>query len=941
MQVYINTGDYRRETENKRLKTEEILADNRLELQKNYRGFERIMQSKARTAVYLMKNDKNTELDSGSLLWLSYLLSVSNVYLIDGEGNIVNSAKEFTYIDLEKEKDFFKSEDNESLINHISDKPSKVSIMYWQDEESNEEGYFGLCSTAMDYNHIIVLESDADGLKNLNDATTSWKAVLSRNTIGKTGFIFAINDDGEFAYYPDNHIKEMGPAAVGIDIREFKESNGTFMEIDGKPYFCGLNHIPEEEAWVISAIPLSDILGSVSGYMIPMFVIMSVLTLGIIMFYIAYFEEERREEEITEDLGRAVLKRMSGVIAVSSAVVLISSVYLQQYINISSQRTSNQREANTLIASLEQNTESRKNAVKQYEAFMEDTSGIVVRSITDNAELVSRDSLKQLADDVGAKHILIYEKHGNVVASDAAYYGLSLSRDEEAPSYKFRRLLTGTPLVYQTVPDQDYLEKPYLYVGALKTDPYGIPDGFVQLAFDPTLYDLFTSSTSLSTIFSTFSGSNNAFVFSVDKKTNTFGYYPEKSYIGKSVDRYGITDREKIDGFSGFINIHGEEYYVYCRESQDSYVFVAAENDLLTSYGVRYGLLMSVPAIVLFFVLIIIFRVRIMGIEKALYSEATGEAVQAELMENTAVIEVKKIRNFLKTAFFVVAGFITIIVLFGQSFISDESTAGYILSRGWNKGVHIFSITFCMIEICVVGFCVMTIMSILKLLAESIPGWGETVLKMLMSFVKYIAVIGTVFNCAELLGAGTDALLASAGILTVFIGLGSQKLITDVLAGLFIIFEGDFHVGDIINIDNSRGRVLEIGIRNTKLLDPDTNHIMIINNSTLNKIYNLSALPSIIYPTLSVEYGDRIEKLEEIIYRELPVMKAGMPKVIDGPDYIGVDELGDSAVVLKFRISCLEKDYLAARRSAYRELKRMCERNGINIPYPQIVVNQR
>ena len=81
-----------------------------------------------------------------------------------------------------------------------------------------------------------------------------------------------------------------------------------------------------------------------------------------------------------------------------------------------------------------------------------------------------------------------------------------------------------------------------------------------------------------------------------------------------------------------------------------------------------------------------------------------------------------------------------------------------------------------------------------------------------------------IFGTLTVLGTDTNAMLASAGIVSLVIGLGARPLISDILAGLFIIFEGDFRVGDIITEkSNYRGRVQEIGIRSTKLLDDGQN----------------------------------------------------------------------------------------------------------------------
>ena len=78
-------------------------------------------------------------------------------------------------------------------------------------------------------------------------------------------------------------------------------------------------------------------------------------------------------------------------------------------------------------------------------------------------------------------------------------------------------------------------------------------------------------------------------------------------------------------------------------------------------------------------------------------------------------------------------------------------------------------------------------------------------------------VIIAAFAILSTWGVNTSTLLASAGVLTLVIGLGAQSLVADVVAGLFIVIEGEYLVGDIVVIDGWRGTVKEIGIRTTKV----------------------------------------------------------------------------------------------------------------------------
>ena len=95
------------------------------------------------------------------------------------------------------------------------------------------------------------------------------------------------------------------------------------------------------------------------------------------------------------------------------------------------------------------------------------------------------------------------------------------------------------------------------------------------------------------------------------------------------------------------------------------------------------------------------------------------------------------------------------------------------------------------------------------------------------------------YYCFALFGVDTATLLVSAGILSIAISLGAKDMVGDILAGLFIIFEGEFRVGDIVMIGDWRGTVLEIGVRTTKIEDGSKN-IKIIRNSNVTDVINMT-----------------------------------------------------------------------------------------------------
>jgi small conductance mechanosensitive channel len=212
-------------------------------------------------------------------------------------------------------------------------------------------------------------------------------------------------------------------------------------------------------------------------------------------------------------------------------------------------------------------------------------------------------------------------------------------------------------------------------------------------------------------------------------------------------------------------------------------------------------------------------------------------------------------------------------------------------------------------------------------------------LTILISVIKYAAVLLWLFFVLSSFGVNTTVILAGIGILSLIVGLAIQPLLADIIAGLFIVFEDVFHVGDVIVADGFRGQVKEIGMRHTQLVDAGGN-VKVINNSDIRSMVNLTDQLSVVAIDMSIEYGESLERVEAIIAQNIDKIKEAIPAIVEGPFYKGVSALADSSVNLKFFAKCEEDDRFQVERDLNRQFKLLFDKNNINIPFPQVVVNK-
>lgn len=143
-------------------------------------------------------------------------------------------------------------------------------------------------------------------------------------------------------------------------------------------------------------------------------------------------------------------------------------------------------------------------------------------------------------------------------------------------------------------------------------------------------------------------------------------------------------------------------------------------------------------------------------------------------------------------------------------------------------------------------------------------------------------------------------LFASAGIIGVALGFGSQSLVKDFISGIFIISENQYRVGDIIDIDNAGGTVERIGARSTVLRDADGN-VHYFPNGMIQHVVNKTMGYSMARFLIAVSPSSDLDAVVEIINQTgaaLADEDKWKTKIIEAPAFVSVDEFTATSVSL-------------------------------------------
>ena len=216
---------------------------------------------------------------------------------------------------------------------------------------------------------------------------------------------------------------------------------------------------------------------------------------------------------------------------------------------------------------------------------------------------------------------------------------------------------------------------------------------------------------------------------------------------------------------------------------------------------------------------------------------------------------------------------------------------------------------------------------------------ARSVLSIIQSVLKYVAAIVILCWGLSILGVNVSTIVASVGIIALILGFSAESLIADMVTGAFMIFENQYNVGDIVEVDGYRGTVTSIGLRTTCITDPGGN-VKIVNNSAMKNILNRSDRPSRSISVISVPYGTDFKALESNIPALMAQIRGAHPDVFKAdPVYLGVEQLADSGVVLKFVAEVDEANIFSGARVLNHDLLLGFKELGVECPFPQVDVH--
>ena len=686
-------------------------------------------------------------------------------------------------------------------------------------------------------------------------------------------------------------------------------------------------------------------------------------------------ENVLNEEQAQQYRPHKIRRRFINSGLVGALVILIVALILQAIGHITVEIRYGKDALEVFSEQLKQYELKQEKEIKEKEAewfvrYGEQLSAL----LSECPQLASADELQDFCDFLNIDYIMLFDSSGKETLCSKEYVGFTLEKDLGKNSGDFLRLLHGIPGIIHE-PSSDGTTGLMRQLIGVK-----MPDqkkegayGALIMALYPEQIESVIRLTDANELMKLM-GRDESICFAADSTTGEVILSSDSSMIGKQITDLGLSEESLDTGYIDFARLEGILSYIVITNSYaDTTFFYSVKSDVMFRYD---GLYAAICALLFLFEFAVVLGSILKGYDEKNFEEwavisITDESSDKNVLERS-IAKKKELKASVKgkqgaervnaywekllqllhwdeklpgekaamlfnMGFFLLLLFWLLLLFQKNSVFGEyESLAGFVLRGDWRRGFSLFCIGGILLVTTYAYFIYTVCVWLLLLIASIVPGKGETVCRLLNSVIKYASFFAVLYFSLSYLGFPVATIIASLGIVSLALSLGAQTLVADIIAGLFIVFEGSFHVGDFIVINGTRGIVKEIGIRSTRLLTSD-NNLLIINNHSIDSIVNLSKKVSIYRMVVRVPSEIPLHQVEELLQREFPALKEKNELILSGPTYTGITDMGSVKTYgtpfneLQIDTDCLEKDIEEVQLYLNREIVLLFERENIKL----------
>ena len=800
-----------------------------------------------------------------------------------------------------------------------------------------------------------------DGI--LEEAETAYGSsiLLMRKDAGSENGMSVLYCSEDLSEYGDTGVLRLTPEDIENSVGQPLQN----LDLGGVTYRYSVGAVPSLNGFAVLMFPETDIIrltmDQIGGLVSILVLILSGMIATLLALY-GYALKNTHTAKTEKLYEPAVIRRAVALYGFTGLLFMgLGSAYLYS-LNGMHEASVNGRDAldmleKRIVMNISRDSYGVRDTIDSYIEYGNRISEILDRY----PQLRDSGHLKELSECIRASSITLYDRGGKEIVSSSGYIDMSLGTDKSSATNDFRRILKGVPYIIHEAETDETTGLTEVRIG-IRTNDISAPGkfGVMLISLDPGVLEQATAEEIVNTL--RYMSEEETMLWIAESGSGTIAAASDSALTGRDIYSIGMGENDLREGLMKNVYLEDGQYFVISsllddpviaqsEEHLDHSVAYYAVSRAATNYGILYTvanccvLYAAIYAFLAWFILrgytdefCEACRKKRAAADEAPDDETPGseKAVQERsLWRNLLGIEShwNSLRPEQKgivvmEAFLFLFLMQQIPLLSGKG--SQDSLYYYILKGFWERGVNLFAIAKILVLAGEMILTVLVLNCVLRIIGRQSGAKGWTVCKLIMNVVRYLILASFIGLSLYYLGIDKTTLLAALSILSLAVSLGSQSLVADIIAGISIIMEGVFDVGDIVVIGSDTGKVLEIGVRTTRILCSG-NDVLVIGNKEIQTVINKSKKNTVFDISVSIRSDYPVDVIRELLERELPDIGAKNSLILRGPEFEGITQIEDGMMTLSIETECRQADAHKVKLYLNSELQKLFAKNGIRI----------
>ena len=810
---------------------------------------------------------------------------------------------------------------------------------------------------------LIEKTVNLDGILAEAEAAYGSSVLLVRKGADSGSGMAVIYCSEDFGSYKDT-------GEMGLTQEEIEQSAGQppkSLSLNGVTYRFSVGEIPSLNGYAILLVPETDIIRQTLDQIGGLVSILILVLSGMVATGLSLYSYALRNTKTAGNEKRyepAFVRKVITIYGISGLMFMAVSSACLYSLNGLHEAALNGKDALEMLEkqialNISRDSYGIRNTIDSYIDYGNHISEVLGRY----PQLRDAGHLKELTESMGASSITLYDHTGREIVNSDGFIDMYLGTDDKSTTHDFRRILKGVPCIVHEAETDETTGLTEARIG-IRTGDISAPEkyGVMLISLDPAVIEQTTAEEVSSAL--RYMSDEETMLWIAESGKGTILAASDSALTGRDIYSIGMSENDLTEGLMKDVYLEKGQYFVLSSLLDDPVIAEGAErldhsvayyavNRAATNYGIFYTVANCCVLFAAIYTLLAWYILRDYTEEFCEGCMAGGVSASAEAAAAPSYSQnagpVRRLWDYLfgpesywntrrpeQKGFIVIEAFLALFLLQQYPLLSKGSEGSqdslyyFILKGIWERGVNLFAVIRILILLGEMTLIVILVSFVLRIIGRQIGAKGWTVCQLIINVVKYLSIASFIGLALYYLGVDKTTLLAALSILSLAVSLGSQSLVADIIAGISIILEGVFDVGDEVVIDHYSGKVLEIGVRTTRI-QCSGNDIMVIGNKEIKAVLNKSRKNTTFETAVRIRSDYPVEVIREMLDRELPAIGAGNALILRGPVFQGITKIEDGKMTLSIETECRQSDSFKVKVYVNSELQKLFARSGIRI----------